>query len=224
MQKRIVIIEDEEDLLEILEYNLQKEGFIAEGFTSTKHVEQFLQEEEVHLLIVDRNLSGVEGSEFIAQMRRKNYHTPVIFLSAKDQDKEIEEGFLRGGDDYITKPYNQKELLLRIRAILRRTGNDDTQTLHHRDLTLDANKRLLYIDATEVELTKLEFDLLYTLMHKANQVLSRDTLLAQLWSEEEVSNPEKTVNVAINRLKKKIDPEKNKHYIKSIRGIGYQIA
>ena len=110
----IVIIEDEEDILELLEYHLQKAGFQTIGFSSTHRVEQFLEEENPSLLIVDRNLPLVEGSEFIKEMRDKGYAVPVIFLTAKDSEQSIDEGYLRGADDYITKPFRMNELLHRV--------------------------------------------------------------------------------------------------------------
>ena len=110
----IIIIEDEEDILELIEYHLQKEGYHVTGFLSTENVEQFLEEENPALMIVDRNLPSVEGSDFVIQMREIGYDIPIIFLTARDRDNDIEEGFLAGGDDYMTKPFNAKELLLRI--------------------------------------------------------------------------------------------------------------
>ena len=101
----IVIIEDEEDILELLEYHLAKEGYDVTGFLSTENVEQFIEEEAPSLLLVDRNLPGIEGSEFVAYMRAIGYDTPVIFLTAKDKDEDLVDGFKRGCDDYISKPF-----------------------------------------------------------------------------------------------------------------------
>jgi len=224
MSANIVIVEDEEDLLELLEYHLQKEGFETVGFLNTKTVAQLLDEEDVDLLIMDRNLPGVEGSEFVAQLREDGIDTPVIFLSAKDKDEDIEEGFLRGGDDYITKPFNMKELLLRVRSILKRTSKHHNEgKLAYRDLLLDKSTRELFVDGKSVEVTKLEFDLLVTFIMNKNSVLDRDYLLANVWGDSE-NYQYKTVNVAINRLKEKIDPDKSKDYIQTVRGVGYKLA
>ncbi len=222
MNAHIVIIEDEEDLLELLEYQLTNEGFECSGFLSTYHVERFLKEENVDLMIVDRNLSGVEGSEFVKSLRDKGCQTPVIFLSAKDKDSDIEDGFLKGADDYITKPYKKNELILRIKAILKRTKIDDDKIVY-KDITLDLKSRKVFIDKNEISLTKLEFNLLYEFIKNKNRVLNRDYLLEHVWQDEEFYQ-EKTVNVAINRLKKKIDPKREKNYIKSIWGVGYKFG
>ncbi len=216
----IAIIEDEPDLLELLEYHLQKEGYEVEGFLSTKHVRRFLEEEEADLLVVDRNLPGKEGSEFVKELREEGFEIPVIFLSAKTSDSDIETGFLRGADDYVTKPFNMKELLLRIRALLRRT-KDQSEVLIYRDIRIDLSKREVKIAQRLVELTKLEFDLLTTFLKYRTQVLTREFLLEEVWGDLAQAG---SVNVAIKRLKEKIDPDKSKNYIESVRGVGYRLV
>ena len=223
MSALIAIIEDEEDLLELLEYNLQKEGFESVGFLSTKNVENLLKEEDVDLLIVDRNLPGVEGSDFIKEMREKGFLIPVIFLTAKDAEDDILDGFLKGGDDYITKPFNMRELILRVKAIIKRTKHSDEKSLQYRDIIINIKAREVLVDSVAVELTKLEFDLLVTLIKNKNVVLSRDYLLENVWQNDELYQ-DKTVNVGIKRLKDKIDPNKDKNYIKSVRGTGYTLC
>jgi DNA-binding response OmpR family regulator len=224
MSANIVIVEDEEDLLELLEYNLQKEGYETIGFLNTKSVAQILDEEDVDLLIMDRNLPGVEGSEFVSKLRADGMETPVIFLSAKDRESDIEDGFLRGGDDYITKPFNMKELLLRVKSILKRTSKKLSEgKLSYRDLVLDKSNRTLSVDGNIVEVTKLEFDLLSEFIINKNSVLERDYLLENVWGDSE-NYQYKTVNVAINRLKEKIDPDKSKEYIQTVRGVGYKLC
>ena len=115
----IIIIEDEEDILELIEYHLQKAGYETMGFSSTENVEQFLEEENPVLMIIDRNLPKVEGSEFIKHIRSYGYNIPVIFLTAKAKDRELEEGFEAGCDDNITKPFNPKEIIFRVNASLK---------------------------------------------------------------------------------------------------------
>jgi DNA-binding response OmpR family regulator len=225
MSATIVIVEDEEDLLELIEYNLEKEGFETIGFLNTKTVSQILDEEDIDLLIMDRNLPGTEGSEFVSLLREDGIHVPVIYLSAKNSDKDIEEGFERGGDDYLTKPFNMKELVFRVKAILKRTGNklkEDTN-LSYKDLFLDSASRTLQVDGKNVEITKLEFDLLSEFIRNKNSVLDRDYLLANVWNDGG-DYQYRTVNVAINRLKEKIDPTKTKDYIQTVRGVGYKLC
>ncbi|MEK6658626.1 MAG: response regulator transcription factor [Campylobacterota bacterium] len=224
MNIKIVVVEDEEDLLELLEYNLSKEGYEVVGFLNTKTVEQMLIEEDIDLLIMDRNLPGVEGSEFVQTLRKQGFTTPVIYLSAKNLDSDVEDGFLRGGDDYITKPFNMKELILRVKALLRRTTKKiGDGTLIHRDLVLDKSSRTLSVEGKNVDITKLEFNLLSEFILNKNSVLDRDYLLENVWEDSE-EYQYRTVNVAINRLKEKIDPDKTKEYIQTVRGVGYKLC
>jgi len=220
----ILIVEDEQDILELMEYHLGKEGYETIGFLNTKHVVNVLEEEKVDLILMDRNLPGAEGSEFVESLRKRGIQTPVIFVSAKHKDEEIEQGFERGGDDYITKPFSMKELILRVKAILRRTKKLSAEgNLTYRDISLNLAARTVAINTTPVELTKLEFDLLHALIVNENVVLERDYLLEHVWGGDEVYQ-DRTVNVAINRLKEKIDPDKSKEYIKTVRGVGYTLC
>jgi DNA-binding response OmpR family regulator len=220
----IVVIEDEEDILELIEYHLTKEGYRVTGFLSTESVEQFLEEESVDLMIVDRNLPGVEGSEFVEKLRHKGENIPVIFLSAKNKESEIEEGFLRGADDYISKPFSYKELLLRIKAILRRSGVKESAKIKHRDILMDIRTKEVWIDNQAIELTPLEFNLLYTFIKNRDKTLERFFLLNEVWEDEGENINEKSVNVAIRRLKKKIDPHETKEYITAVWGVGYRLS
>lgn len=222
MANTILIIEDEEDLLELLEYNLQKAGFETLGFLSTKNVRSLLEEEKIDLMIVDRNLPHIEGSEFVKSLRKDAINIPTIFVTAKDSEEDIKEGFESGADDYLTKPYKMNELILRIKAILRRTSPASLDKIEFKDILLDTKSRTAYISKKEVDLTKLEFELLKTLIENKNSVLNREYLLTHVWKNEAYFQ-DKTVNVAVNRLKKKIDPDGDKDYIKSVWGIGYTV-
>lgn len=223
MKATILIVEDESDLLELLEYRLGLEGYETMGFLNTKYVRQALSEEPVDLVLMDRNLPDIEGSEFIALLREQGMEIPVIYLTAKVSKFHIQEGFLRGADDYITKPFEMEELLMRISAVLRRTKTmQQVKKMAYRDIELDLNGRTVTIDNDPVELTKLEFELLYTLIDNQSTVLSRDFLLQHVWKKSD-KRQNRTVNVAINRLKEKIDGGKNKNYIKTVRGVGYTI-
>lgn len=223
MKALILIIEDDKDLLELLEHRLQKEHYETLGFLSTRYFKKVLDEEPIDLIIMDRNLPDVEGSAYISLLRERGMDIPVIFLSAKNSRADIEEGFLCGGDDYITKPFEIKELLLRVNAILHRTKkNSQNKLISYRDILLDTSLRVAQIGGESVELTKLEFDLLQTFIENKNTVLERDFLLQRVWGEGKQTE-KRTVNVAIKRLKEKIDPKKNHDYIKTIRGIGYSL-
>ena len=223
MKALILIVEDDNDLLELLEHRLQKEGYETLGFVSTKYVKKVLEEESIDLILMDRNLPDIEGSEYISLLREKGMDVPVIFLSAKNSNEHIEEGFLRGGDDYVAKPFEIKELLLRINALLRRTKKDmQKKTATYKDILLDLDLRVAQIGGKNVELTKLEFDLLNTFIQNQSTVLKREFLLETVWGKGKTTE-ERTVNVAIKRLKEKIDTDPDHSYIKTIRGIGYTL-
>ena len=228
MQKNsieIVIIEDEEDILDLIEYHLVKTGYEVSGFLSTENVEQFLEEENPSLMIVDRNLPGMEGSQFVSYLREMGYDIPVIFLTAKDNETDLEEGFMAGCDDYMSKPFSPKELLLRVNALLKRSGAlQIKERMKHRELTMDLKTKSLFVLNTPVSLTSLEFNLLHTFMQHINSPLTRDFLRETVWGTEAEAVNDNAVNVAINRLRNKIDPENTKNYFESVWGVGYKLC
>lgn len=219
-EKLILIIEDEEDMLELLEYTLKKEGYETIGFlTASSKLEKVLDEEKVDLILIDRNLPNIEGTTFIKEIRAKGYTNPVIYLTAKDKDDDILEGFDSYADDYITKPFKLKELCARVKAVIKRSQND-IETLKVKDILYKFSNKKFYIDNEEINLTQLEHNLLLEFIKNKDILLSREYLLENIWSGY-MDTKEKTVNVAIKRLKDKIDPKEKKNYIKSIRGEGY---
>ena len=219
----IVVIEDDTDILELIEFHLQKEGFETTGFLRPQRVVEFVCEERVDLMIVDRNLPGMEGSELVKALRKEGFDMPIIFLTAKDRAVDVEEGFLCGGDDYMVKPFSVKELILRIKALLKRSGKLHDNFFKHRDIVLDLLQKECRIEGMTVELTPLEFRLLYTFILYKDRVLEKEFLREEVWGEESITFHDKTLTVALNRLKKKIDPACKKNYITSVRGIGYKM-
>lgn len=221
MQNLIAIIDDELDLLELLEYNLKKAGFDAIGFLNTNKIEQFLNEEDADLLIVDRNLPGIEGSKFVENLRAKGYNTPVIFLTAKTSKEEQMQGFGVGGDDYITKPFDLDNLIARIKAVLKRTQKS-AEIYKFKDILINSTSAKTFINDKEIELTKLETSLLTEFIKNKSIVLNREYLAESVWHDTDTSK--QTINIAIKRLRDKIDPKKEKNYIKVIRGEGYELC
>jgi DNA-binding response OmpR family regulator len=215
----ILAVEDDADILELIEYTLEKDGYDVIGCLDTLKVEQILDEENINLILMDRNLPNVEGSIFIESIRKKGYTQPVIFLTAKDSDDDILEGFKRGADDYITKPFHLDVLKARVRAVLKRTVGE-MDIIKARDIIYKSSSKRFYINDVQIELTHLEHDLLLELIKNQDVLLSRDLLLENVWGDSLDTKP-KTVNVAIKRLKSKIDPTGEKDYIKSVRSEGY---
>ena len=218
--KLILIVEDEEDILELLEYTLQKEGYETIGFLNIdKNVRNVLNEEQIDLIIMDRNLPGIEGTSFINEIKQQGFTNPVIYVTAKDRDEDIIEGFESHADDYITKPFNLKELCARVKAVIKRTSKD-IDILKVKDIVYKSSNKKFYIDEVEIDLTHLEHDLLLEFIKNKDILMTREHLLNSVW-QDSFEKKEKTVNVAIKRLKAKIDPEGEKDYIRSIRGEGY---
>ncbi|WP_455756909.1 response regulator transcription factor [Sulfurimonas sp.] len=215
----ILIVEDEEDILDLMEYTLSKEGYDVITCIDTSNVVDMLDEEEISLILMDRNLPNIEGSKFVASLREDGYNQPVIYVSAKDSSDEIVEGFDRGGDDYITKPFNIDELKARVKALIKRTQKVQ-DIIKIKDIVYNSSNKTFNIAGEDVKLTHLEHDLLLEFIKNQNILLSRDILLERVWKDS-ASKQLKTVNVAIKRLKEHIDPNGEKNYIQAVRGEGY---
>ena len=219
MKKTILIVDDEEDILDLLDYTLSSAGYDVIPCVDTSNIRDILDEEDISLILMDRNLPSVEGSMFIETIRQEGYNQPVIYVSAKDLSEDIVEGFERGGDDYITKPFNIAELKARVAALIRRTSQTQ-DVIKQRDILYNTSNKSFTVDGKIVKLTHLESELLLEFIKNPNILFSRDTLLERVWGDSENKQP-KTVNVAIKRLKESIDPSGEKNYIQAVRGEGY---
>lgn len=223
MKDLIVVIDDEADLLELLEMRLSAVGFEVIGCLNTQMASAILAEEKVALMIVDRNLIGEEGSKFVKKLRKNGNDMPIIFLSALAEKEDIMQGFARGGDDYITKPFDFDLLVAKINALLWRNKNKSVN-LAYKNLILNVDSRILRIDEKDGEktifLTQLESNILQCFLRNPNKVLSQEFLLERIWENH---SQEKSVNVAIKRLRQKLSSDKNK-YIKNIRLLGYMLV
>ena len=218
-KQTILIVEDQEDILDLMEYTLSKEGYDVITCIDTSNVRNMLDEEDIALILMDRNLPGFEGSIYIQKLRDEGYNQPVIYVSAKDSIDEIIEGFDKGGDDYITKPFNLNELKARVKALIKRTKKV-RDVIKYKDIVYQTSNKTFTIDGEDIKLTHLEHDLLLEFIKNANVLLSRETLLEYVWKDSD-SKQSKTVNVAIKRLKEHIDPTGEKNYIQAVRGEGY---
>jgi DNA-binding response OmpR family regulator len=219
MKTTIMIVEDSEDILDLMEYTLSNEGYDVITCVDTSNIRDILDEENISLILMDRNLPSVEGSTYITQLREDGYQQPVIYVSAKDSTQDIIDGLESGGDDYITKPFNLNELKARVKAMIRRTQKLQ-ESIKYRDILYILSNKTFSIEGEDIKLTHLEHDLLLEFMKNQNILLSRETLLQNVWEDSE-NKQLKTVNVAIKRLKEHIDPNGTKNYIQAVRGEGY---
>ena len=224
----ILIIEDEEDILELLEYTLQKEGYETIGFlNANENVKKVLDEEKIDLILMDRNLPNIEGTSFIKDLRANGYQNPVIYVTAKDKSEDILDGFEAHADDYITKPFNPLELIARVKSAYRRytkyNEKSEENIIYINGLEIDQDKHICRLYETQIELTPMEFDILLYLAQKRGNVVSSEELFEKVWKEKYLEN-NNTVMVHIRRIREKLkENTKNPKFIKTVWGVGYKI-
>jgi two-component system phosphate regulon response regulator PhoB len=224
MASTILIVEDEQDLLDTLEFNLQREGFATRRAASGRAgLEAASLEPPPDLVLLDLMLPDIPGTEVCRQIRsnERTRSVPVVMLTARGEEVDRVVGFEVGADDYVTKPFSVRELLLRIRAILRRAGSatETPDTLTYSDLKVDVTGHRAWVSGEEIKLTALEFRLLATLLARAGRVQTRDTLLSDVWGMH-AGLTTRTVDTHVTRLRKKLGPAGS--YIETLRGVGYR--
>lgn len=204
---RILVVDDEEDLCEILKFNLEMEGYQVDTANSAEEALK-LELTCYDLLLLDVMMGEISGFK-MARMMKQNKDTaniPIIFITAKDTENDTITGFNLGADDYISKPFSLREVILRVKAVLRRTGNvqtDNEEKLTYKGLTIDIPKKKVTINDEEISLTKKEFEILLFLLQNQGRVFSREDILARVWHDE-VYVLDRTIDVNITRLRKKI--------------------
>lgn len=204
--KRILIVDDEEDLCEILQYNLSNEGYYTEISHSAEDA-LTRQLDNFDLILLDVMMGSMSGYKFADKIRRElNLNIPVIFLTAKDTENDILTGFSLGADDYISKPFSVNELTARVKAVLKRSNADKAETrsiIQFNGIDLDTARKRLIIDNERVELTKKEYEILKMLLENQGKVFSREDLLMRIWGHDVIVS-ERTVDVNITRLRTKL--------------------
>lgn len=219
---RIWVVDDEEDLCEILKFNLEMEGYQVDTANSAEEALK-LDLPSYNLLLLDVMMGEISGFK-MASMMKKNKDTagiPIIFITAKDTENDTITGFNLGADDYISKPFSLREVIMRVKAVLRRTANVQTreqEQLQYRDLVIDIPKKKVTISGEEISLTKKEFEILLLLLQNQGRVFSREDILAKVWHDE-VYVLDRTIDVNITRLRKKIGNYGK--YIVTRLGYGY---
>ncbi len=220
--KRILIVDDEEDLCEILQFNLESEGYVTEvAFSAEEALQKDIK--SFDLLLLDVMMGKMSGFKLIDTIRRElKIEVPVIFLTAKSTENDLLTGFNLGADDYISKPYSLKELIARVKVVLRRNtsalDSEEKSVIKVENMVLNLDKKDLTIIDDRVELTRKEFEILKLFFENRNKVFSRDEILSKIWGDDVIVS-DRTVDVNITRLRKKI-----KHYgeyLKNRPGLGY---
>jgi two-component system phosphate regulon response regulator PhoB len=224
MPNTILIVEDEQDLLDTLEFNLQREGYTTRRApTGRAGLDAAALEPAPDLVLLDLMLPDLSGTEVCRQLRmaERTRHVPIIMLTARGDELDRVVGFEVGADDYVTKPFSVRELMLRVRAILRRrTAPVEAVTpMQNGALQVDEASHRVWVQGEEIRLTALEFRLLSTLLSRAGRVQTRDTLLSDVWGMH-AGLTTRTVDTHVTRLRKKLGEAGN--YIETLRGVGYR--
>lgn len=206
---RILVVDDEQDLCEILKFNLETEGYQVETANSA---EEALEKDiaSYNLLLLDVMMGGMSGFQLAKQLKNSELtaHIPIIFLTARDTENDTVTGFNLGADDYISKPFSIREVMVRVRAVLRRTasrleGAEEPAVISYQGLLLNLNKKSVSVDGEDVPFTKTEFELLRLLLEERGRVFSRQELIDRVWPKD-VLVLDRTVDVNITRMRKKI--------------------
>jgi len=225
MSGRILLVEDEASISEPLEFLLEREGYDVTVVGDGAEAMERFERDDPDLLLLDLMLPGIPGTEVCRRVRARST-VPIIMLTAKDSEVDIVVGLELGADDYVTKPYSSRELLARIRAVLRRHGEpraDEGAVLSVGHVRLDVDRHVVTIGDVETAMPLKEFELLEVLLRNAGSVLTRGQLIDRVWGSDYVGDT-KTLDVHIKRLRSRIEPDPSKpRMLVTVRGVGYRL-
>lgn len=221
---KLLLVEDEVSLADYIKKGLTEAGFIVEHYTTGLDGYHALISEGFNAVIMDVMLPDISGFELVRNYRAAGKHTPVLFLTAKDDLADRIKGIEIGGDDYLTKPFAFAELLVRIKSLLRRANQADysSNLMQIADLKMDIAKRIVYRDELPVKLTAKEFSLLQFFLERQGEVLPRSVIASQVW-DINFDSDTNVIDVAIRRLRIKIDDDYEVKLIHTVRGMGYRL-
>jgi len=222
---RILVVEDEESFSDPLSYLLRKEGYeVAVAADGQQALDEFARA-GADLVLLDLMLPGISGTEVCRRLRTHS-QVPIIMLTAKDSEVDIVVGLELGADDYVTKPYSSRELLARVKAVLRRLQEPEellAPTLHAGRVRMDVERHVVTVDGAPVPLPLKEFELLELLLRNVGRVLTRIQLIDRVWGSDYVGDT-KTLDVHVKRLRAKIEPDPaTPSYLVTVRGLGYKL-
>ena len=218
---RVLVVDDEESILDFVQMGLEYEGFTVEVVTDGPKALESFAARRPDLVILDLNLPGLDGMEVCRRVRQSS-DVPIIMLTARGDVDERVEGLEAGADDYLPKPFRFKELLARVRAVLRRRVSLVEQTLRYGDLLLNRGTRELFQDGRPIQLTPREFDLLEQFMLHPRQVMTRDVMLDRVWGTDYIGDGN-LIEVHISALRDKLGDHQRK-LIRTVRGLGYALS
>ena len=217
MKSKILVVDDEPAILELIEYNLENNDYQVSTATDGAMAFEKVSIDDFDLMLLDQMLPKMNGMEVLKKMRQSDILTPVIFLTAVDAEDSKIQGLISGADDYITKPFSIKELLARIEVVLRRT----TSVQHKKEFQLNTDVKSLVMDGKEISLTKKEYELLEFLIRNKGIVVSREQIFDNVWGINSNSQM-RMVDIQISHLRDKIEKDtKDPQIIKTVHGFGY---
>lgn len=220
-KQTILVVDDEQDLLDLIEYNLKKEGYRVLRADNGQSAIQIARDEKPNLVLLDIMMPQMDGIEVCDRMREDAdlKHIPIIFLTARSDEKTEVEGLNKGADDFITKPISTTKLISRIKAVLRRFDETEevSNILKVHDLEIDKDRYIVLKDKEEHQLPRKEFELLYYLASKKGKVRDRQTLLNKVWGDN-IYVVDRTVDVHVRKIREKLGD----HYIETVKGVGYR--
>jgi len=223
-QELILVVEDEKNIAELVQYNLEQAGYLIHVIGRGDHVVDWVRSKNPHLIILDLMLPGMNGLEICKTLKNsdKTKNIPIVMLTAKSEEVDKVIGLELGADDYMTKPFSPRELVARVKAVLRRGNEKPTErVLTVGELQIECDRHRVLLKGKPIELTSKEYDLLVALMEADGRALSRDFLLSKVWGYERSLNLEtRTVDMHIGQLRKKIKTEGMR--IVTIKNVGYR--
>ncbi len=220
---KLLIVDDEEDIREILQFNLENEGYVIETASSGEEALQIISLDH-KLILLDVMMGGISGFHVAEKLRRKNVMTPIVFLTARGSENDLLTGFSVGADDYISKPFSVKEVIARVKAIIKRDSamvpenKKEQEIITFGELKLNLVSKHLELKKEDVVLTKKEFEILSLLIQHPQRIFTREEILHEVWKEESYVL-ERTVDVHVTRLRKKLN--EYSAYITNRSGYGY---
>ncbi|MDT0110281.1 response regulator transcription factor [Listeria booriae] len=220
--KRILVVDDDPHIRQLVGHHLRAEGFHVLEAENGVHAETLLNEDQVHLAIVDLMMPEMDGLELCQKMRADYPEIPVIMLTAKDALLDKAQGFEAGTDDYVTKPFEPQELIFRVRALLRRYNQASEVKIKIGHITIDQKSYTITAGNRELMIPIKEFELLYQLASYPNRTFTREELIERIWKRD-YDGSDRTVDVHIKRLRDHFDEKVDGIRIVSIRGIGYKL-
>lgn len=225
MEERVLVVEDDESMRQVISMGLEHAGFVVKSERDGRRALDLASQEDFDLVLLDVMLPTVDGFWVCREMRSKDKRTPIVMLTAKAETADIVIGLESGADDYITKPFDMRELLARVHAVLRRVHepSQGDSVMRINGVEIDAAAYRVVKDGEEVALTKTEFSLLFEFAQHGGQVLTREVLLDRIWDYDYLGDS-KIVDMAVKRLRDKIeDDPSHPRLITTVRGVGYRL-